>query len=139
MTKVYSDVLDEMGLPRTNLVNLVKQAALESNYGTDPRGNGFNLGGIKNFTGKESKGTIFDGDGVNYLNFSSLKDFARYHVSLLNDKYDAIAAKDSTDFVNRLHGDNPGRRNYSINKQGYNKMFNNMITLEKIFNSYKVV
>jgi hypothetical protein len=24
MTKVYSDVLDELGLPRTNLVNLVK-------------------------------------------------------------------------------------------------------------------
>lgn len=136
MTKVYSDVLDEMGLPKTNLVNLVKQAAIESNYGIDPRGNGYNLGGIKNFTGDDSKGTVFIGDNTSYLNFKDLKDFAKYHVTLLNDKYDAIAARDSTDFINRLHGANPSGRNYSINKSGYNRMFSNMKTLEKIFNSY---
>jgi hypothetical protein len=136
MTKVYADVLDELHLPKTNLVNLVKQAALESNYGTEARGNGFNLGGVKNFTGDDSRGTVNPGDNTSYLNFRDLKDFARFHVQLLNDKYGAITAKDSTDFVNRLHGANPAGRNYSINKEGYHRMFNNMATLEKIFNSY---
>jgi hypothetical protein len=136
MTKVYADVLDEMHLPKSNLVNLVKQAALESNYGTEARGNGFNLGGIKNFTGDESRGTINPSDNTSYLNFKDLKDFARFHVKLLHEKYDAIAARDSTDFVNRLHGANPAGRNYSVNKSGYSRMFNNMATLERIFNSY---
>ena len=32
------EALEENGLPTTNLNNLVRQAALESNYGLDPRG-----------------------------------------------------------------------------------------------------
>jgi hypothetical protein len=138
MVKVYSDVLDELGLPKTNLMNLVKQAAIESNYGTDPRGNGYNLGGIKNFTGDDSKGTVNPSDNTSYLNFTDLKDFARYHVRLLNDKYGALAATDSTDFVNRLHGNNPGGRNYSVNRSGYHRMFDNMASVERIFERYNI-
>ena len=48
MTPIFKEALEENGLPTTNLNNLVRQAALESNYGLDPRGErGFNLSGIK--------------------------------------------------------------------------------------------
>lgn len=48
MTPIFREALEENGLPTTNLNNLVRQAALESNYGLDPRGErGFNLSGIK--------------------------------------------------------------------------------------------
>jgi uncharacterized FlgJ-related protein len=134
MSKVYSEVLDEMGLPKTNLINLVKQAALESNYGTDPRGNGYNLGGIKNFTGNDSKGTIHPGDNTSYLNFENLKDFAKYHVTLLNNKYDALNAADSTDFINRLHGSNLTGRKYSADKPSYIRNFAGMKNIETLFN-----
>ena len=45
---IFVQVLKEKNLPLTQVDNLVRQAALESQYGLDPRGSrGFNLGGIK--------------------------------------------------------------------------------------------
>ncbi len=77
MKTIYSEVLDELGLPKHNISNLVRQDALESTYGTSPRGNGYNLGGIKVFHNKETLGTRHS-DGYYYRNFKDLKDYARY-------------------------------------------------------------
>lgn len=132
MSEVYSDVLDELNLPKTNLQNLIRQAAAESDYGLQPRGNGYNLGGIKNFTGNADKGTIFKGDNISYLNFNDLKDFATYKVKLLNDRYNAIK-NPASEFVDRLHGNNPGKYSYSSSRDNYFKVFSNMKSLDAAF------
>ena len=133
MSEIYSDVLDELNLPKDNLLNLIRQAAIESDYGTNPRGNGYNLGGIKNFTNDPSKGTVYSGDKINYLNFNDLKDFATYKVKLLNDRYDAIKSP-TNEFVSRLHGQNKGKYSYSSSKNAYMKAFEEMKSLDSAFN-----
>ena len=132
MSQIYFDVLDEMGLPKTNLLNLVRQSAVESNYGTDPRGNGYNLGGIKNFTKDPNRGTVYKGDNISYLNFKDLKDYVTYKVKLLNTKYNAIDAPEN-EFVDRLHGNNPTKQSYSASRENYFKVFKNMKTLDNEF------
>lgn len=104
MKTIYSEVLDELGLPKHNISNLVRQDALESTYGISPRGNGYNLGGIKVFNNKEVLGTKHS-DGYYYRNFKDLKDYARYKIKLLHNDYGAIEIP-AEQFIDALHGKN---------------------------------
>ena len=50
---------------------------------------------------------------------------------LLNNKYDVFNAKNTTDFVDRLHGNNPSKASYSASKDKYLSALNNMKTLNQ--------
>ena len=133
MVPIFGKALYSEGIQtsKDNLDNLVRQAALESNYGLDPRGkSGFNLSGIKWYKGciyGKTKGV----DGQDYIDFPSLEDYAKYKVRLLNNKYDVFNAKNTTDFVDRLHGNNSSKANYSASKDKYLSALNNMKTLNQ--------
>lgn len=134
MTPIFKEALEENGLPTTNLNNLVRQAALESNYGLDPRGErGFNLSGIKHpgdSIAPEYKKSRYK-DGFDYIDFGNLKDYANYKVKVLNDRYKALDAKDTNDFIDRLHGNNSGGHNYSADKDSYRRNLNGTLSLNK--------
>ena len=134
MTPIFREALEENGLPTTNLNNLVRQAALESNYGLDPRGErGFNLSGIKHpgdsIAPKYKKSRYKD--GFDYIDFDDLKSYANYKVKVLNDRYKALDAKDTNDFIDRLHGNNSGKYNYSADKDSYRRNLNGTLSLNK--------
>lgn len=134
MTPIFKEALEENGLPTTNLNNLVRQAALESNYGLDPRGErGFNLSGIKHpgdsIAPKYKKSRYKD--GFDYIDFDDLKSYANYKVKVLNDRYKALDAKDTNDFIDRLHGNNSGGYNYSADKDSYRRNLNGTLSLNK--------
>ena len=134
MTPIFKEALEENGLPTTNLNNLVRQAALESNYGLDPRGErGFNLSGIKHpgdsIAPKYKKSRYKD--GFDYIDFDDLKSYANYKVKVLNDRYKALDAKDTNDFIDRLHGNNSGKYNYSADKDSYRRNLNGTLSLNK--------
>ena len=134
MTPIFKEALEENGLPITNLNNLVRQSALESNYGLDPRGErGFNLSGIKHpgdsIAPKYKKSRYKD--GFDYIDFDDLKSYANYKVKVLNDRYKALDAKDTNDFIDRLHGNNSGKYNYSSDKDSYRRNLNGTLSLNK--------
>lgn len=134
MTPIFKEALEKNGYPLTNLNNIVRQAALESSYGLDPRGErGFNLGGIKHPGDsiapkyKKTKHT----DGEYYIDFDNLGDYASYKVKLLNDRYNALDARNTNDFIDRLHGNNPNKSNYSADKKSYLRNLNGTKSLDK--------
>ena len=133
MSKIYTKVLTDLNLPLHNVPNLVRQDALESSYGTSTRGNGFNLGGVKVFQDKEKLGTKYK-DGFYYRNFGNLEDYARYKVNLLENDYGGIISAPASEFIDRLHGKNPGKKNYSANKRHYINSFKGMRTLDSYLN-----
>lgn len=135
MTPIYRKALEDNGYSTSNLNNIVKQAALESGYGLKPRGyKGFNLGGIKFFNQKGYIGSLAE-DGQKYVDFENLMDYANYHVRLLNNKYNALTARDSADFASRLHGQNPSKAVYSgAGREHYLRLLNGLKSLEKYLN-----
>lgn len=136
MSKIYTKVLTDLSLPLHNVPNLVRQDALESSYGTSTRGNGYNLGGVKVFIDKEKLGTKYK-DGFYYRNFNDLEDYARYKVNLLENDYGGIISSPANEFIDRLHGNNPGKKNYSANKNHYINSFKGMKTLDSYLNKLK--
>lgn len=142
MYPIFEDSLKRKGLPTTQIQNLIRQAAYESTYGTDPRGSqGYNLGGIKWFNDPNSntykyKHTTNPKDGLEYVDFDSLQDYADFKVDLLHNTYKALDARDTNDFVKRLHGNNPYKKSYSANPNGYMKTLNGMLSLDKAYNNY---
>ena len=118
MKSIYEEVLQELGLPKHNLKNLVRQDALESNYGLNAKN--YNLGGIK----------YRDSDGKYKLkDFNNLKEYAMYKVKLLDKYYDAIKTPENN-FIAALHGNNKDNRHYNDNIEMY-KAINYMKSLDK--------
>lgn len=134
MTPIFKEVLIENNMPTNNLNNIVRQAALESNYGLDPRGEQKNnLSGIKHPGQKiapKYKATRYK-DGFDYFDFDNLKDYANYKVKLLNNRYGALEAKDTDEFINKLHGDNKFKSHYSADVNSYRRNLNNTTSLDK--------
>lgn len=129
MYPIMQQEMAKNGYPMTNIDNVMRQMAQESNYGRDTRGNGFNYAGIK-ATGADKKevGTKYS-DGEYYMNFENNADFANWYLDLLNDRYDALNATSSQDYINRLHD---GPYKYSKDKKGYSRNFRRMKTLDNI-------
>lgn len=136
---IVDRVLEDNGYNRGASKNIVRQAALESAYGTDPRGaQGYNWGGIKNLNKEANskyKSTLHS-DGFEYLDFDNLYDFVKYKADLLNNRYDALNAGTPEEFVDRLHGDNKGKHNYSGDKDSYIRNFKRMRTLNRELENY---
>lgn len=106
--------------------------AFESDYGLLPRGNGYNLSGIKAWN--ESEGSKHS-DGNIYRNFKDYSDYASFYIDLLNNRYDAINAKDTDDYIYKLHHGKNGEK-YSSNEKGYVNVFNNMKSLDAAIKKY---
>lgn len=142
MYPIFYRALQRKGYSMNMLQNLIRQSAYESDYGVNPRGaQGYNLGGIKWVDDKNSKTyhykhTINPEDGIEYVDFDNLWDYANYKIELLNDTYDALNAKDTNDFVKRLHGHNSSKKSYSKNPNGYMETLNTMKSLDKAYNNY---
>lgn len=126
MKPIFSAALANNGIEVNNntLSEAIKATGLESNYGLSPRGNGYNLGGIK------GPGTKYK-DGNSYRDFDNLYSFADYYVKLLNNKYDAFNAKDLNDFVGRLHGNNKDHASYSASPQTYKEALSRMTQIDR--------
>lgn len=142
MYPIFKEALISQGFGLNQIQNLIRQAAFESDYGTQALGDrSFNLGGIKWFNDSKSatynyKHSTNEKDNLEYIDFDNLLDYANYKVWLLNDTYKALDAKDTNDFVDRLHGNNPSKKSYSANRDGYFKTLNDMISLDRAYNNY---
>lgn len=134
---MYPIIQQEMAknnYPMDNIDNIMRQAALESNYGRDTRGNGFNYAGIKvQGEDKEKLGTKHS-DGFYYRNFDNNAHFADWYLDLLNNRYDALNATSKKDYINRLHD---GQYKYSADKKAYRKNFARMSSLENALENTK--
>ena len=134
MYPIMQQEMAKNNYPMNNLDNTMRQIALESNYGRDTRGNGFNYAGIK-VQGKDKKklGTRHS-DGFYYRNFDNNAHFADWYLDLLNNRYDALNATSKKDYVNRLHD---GKYKYSADKKAYRKSFARMSSLENALRTTK--
>lgn len=134
MYPIIQQELAKNNYPMDNIDNTMRQIALESNYGRDTRGNGFNYAGIK-VQGKDKKklGTKHS-DGFYYRNFDNNAHFADWYLDLLNNRYDALNATSKKDYINRLHD---GKYKYSANKKAYKRSFYRMSSLENALNITK--
>lgn len=142
MYPIFEASFKKYNLPTTQIQNVLRQSAFESGYGTDPRGaQGYNFGGIKwennpNSRTYKYKHTTHPGDGLEYVDFDSLQDYADYKIFLLNDTYHALDAPNTNEFVNRLHGQNPSKKSYSDSLSGYRSTLNNMKSLDRAYERY---
>ena len=136
MSTIYAHELKKRGLPLHNIDNLVKQDALESNYGISTRGNGYNLGGVKVFNDKEKLGTLYK-DGFYYRNFKDLGDYVNYKLNLLENDYGGVISAPAGEFIDRIHGNNPNKKVYSGNKKHYINSFKGMISLSSALNKLR--
>lgn len=132
MYPIIEQTLVKKGYSTKNINNILRQMAFESDYGLSPRGNGYNLSGIKSWN--KNDGTKHS-DGFMYRNFKDYSDYADFYVDLLNNRFDAINAKDSNDYIYRLHHGKNGEK-YSSNETGYMNVFNNMRSLDKAIEKY---
>lgn len=142
MYPIFEASFKKYNIPTTQIQNVLRQSAYESAYGTSPRGaQGYNFGGIKWENNPKSqtykyKHTTYQGDGLEYVDFNNLQDYADYKVSLLNDTYHALDAPTTDEFVSRLHGKNPAKKSYSANPNGYRDTLNGMKSFDKAYNNY---
>lgn len=132
MYPIVEQSLVKKGYSQNNINNILKQMAQESNYGLSPRGNGYNLSGIKAWN--DNEGTKHS-DGEFYRDFKDYSDYVDYYVDLLNNRYDALNAKDTDDYIYRLHHTKDGRK-YSADEEGYKKNLKNMVSLDRAINKY---
>ena len=134
MYPIVEQTMVSKGKDLKNVDNMMTQIAYESNYGRSPRGNGYNLAGIKEFN--KTKPRTKHTDGQYYRDFENYGDFADYYTDLLLNRYGVENADNLKDYVGRLHGNNPEKLNYSTNKKYYNNM-KSMRTFKKELDKYK--
>ena len=135
-------VLQENNMPIDMAHNIVRQAAMESDYGLSPRGeHGFNLSGIKwtQKAGDAGYDYTMEDDGEKYINFKDLKEYITYKVRTLNNNYNALEASNVYDYVEALHPEafkkSPRSKNYkgdySQGAKNYKKSMTGMSSLDK--------
>ena len=135
-------VLQENNMPIDMAHNIVRQAAMESDYGLSPRGDrGFNLSGIKwtETAGKSGYKYTKGSDGQKYIDFKDLKEYLNYKVRTLQNNYNALDASSVHDYVEALHpkafGKKPRSKNYkgdySAGAENYKKSMTGMSSLDK--------
>ena len=116
--KFYDSIakaLLKRGLSLDGINNILKQVALESDYGAIQSGDN-NFSGIK---GNKDNGKLINGNY--WRNFDSIDDWADYYVGLLDKIYNVAEESDIDKFVDKLHAKNHnlGNYNYSESEQRY--------------------
>ena len=135
-------VLQENNMPIDMAHNIVRQAAMESDYGLSPRGGrGYNLSGIKWTEKAGGSGYEYtkEADGEKYIDFKDLKEYLNYKVRTLQNNYNALNANSVHDYVEALHpkafGKKPRSKNYkgdySAGASNYKKSMTGMSSLDK--------
>ena len=127
MTNSYK----KLGLNDNAIKNLIAQTALESNYGQSVLSGYNNFGGITTgayWTGKRIKSGDKDKDGnritQDFRVYDDMDHFTRDHLEFLTKLYDFDQNDDLNTFLNKLLGNNKGKRKYAQAKD-YSKAVTN--------------
>ena len=110
----------KLGLNDNAIRNLIAQTALESNYGQSTLSGYNNFGGITTgsyWTGKRIKSGDKDKDGnritQDFRVYNDMDHFTRDHLEFLTKLYDFDQNDDLNTFLNKLGGNNKGKRKYA--------------------------
>lgn len=121
----------KLGLNDNAIKNLIAQTALESNYGQSVLSGYNNFGGITTgayWTGKRIKSGDKDKDGnritQDFRVYDDMDHFTRDHLEFLTKLYDFDQNDDLNTFLNKLLGNNKGKRKYAQAKD-YSKAVTN--------------
>lgn len=121
----------KLGLNDNAIRNLIAQTALESNYGQSTLSGYNNFGGITTgsyWTGKRIKSGDKDKDGnritQDFRVYDDMDHFTRDHLEFLTKLYDFDQNDDLNTFLNKLLGNNKGKRKYAQAKD-YSKAVTN--------------
>ena len=115
LTKAYK----RLGLSDNAIKNLIAKNALESGWGKSTGGK-YNYGNItagRNWSGNITEGEDVDSNGnkikQKWRSYNSIDDFARDEVGFLTSLYDFNQEDDINTFLNKLQGENKGKRRYA--------------------------
>ena len=121
----------KLGLNDNAIRNLIAQTALESNYGQSTLSGYNNFGGITTgayWTGKRIKSGDKDKNGNSVMQdfrvYDDMDHFTRDHLDFLTRLYDFDQNDDLNTFLNKLGGNNKGKRKYAQAKD-YSKAVTN--------------
>lgn len=110
----------KLGLNDNAIKNLIAQTALESNYGQSTLSGYNNFGGITTgsyWTGKRIKSGDKDKDGhritQDFRVYDNMDHFTKDHLEFLTKLYDFDQNDDLNTFLNKLLGNNKGKRKYA--------------------------
>lgn len=110
----------KLGLNDNAIKNLIAQTALESNYGQSTLSGYNNFGGITTgsyWTGKKIKSGDKDKDGnritQDFRVYDNMDHFTKDHLEFLTKLYDFNQNDDLNTFLNKLLGNNKGKRKYA--------------------------
>lgn len=110
----------KLGLNNNAIKNLIAQTALESNYGQSTLSGYNNFGGITTgsyWTGKKIKSGDKDKDGnritQDFRVYDNMDHFTKDHLEFLTKLYDFNQNDDLNTFLNKLLGNNKGKRKYA--------------------------
>lgn len=124
------------GLSDNAIKNLITKNSIESNWGRAAQGT-YNYGNIT--TGSNWRGKYVDGKDKNangntisnrFRSYDSIDDFVKDEIQFLTRLYDFNPNDDIDTFLNKLQGNNSGKRHYAeardykqILKNHYNRMY----------------
>lgn len=121
----------KLGLNDNAIKNLIAQTALESNYGQSKLSGYNNFGGITTgayWTGKRIKSGDKDKNGNSVMQdfrvYDDMDHFTKDHLDFLTRLYDFDQNDDLNTFLNKLGGNNKGKRKYAQAKD-YSKAVTN--------------
>lgn len=111
------------GLNDNAIKNLIAKNALESGWGRSAQGD-YNFGNIttgKNWSGRFVQGKDSDANGnkisQKFRAYDSMDDYVKDEIQFLTKLYDFNQDDDFDTFIDKLQGNNSGRRRYAEDKQ----------------------
>ena len=116
------------GLNDNAIKNLIAKNALESGWGKSAQGD-YNFGNIttgSSWTGRFVQGKDHDANGKKisqrFRAYDSIDDYVKDEVQFLTKLYDFNQDDDFDTFIDKLQGNNSGKRRYAEDKQYSNKV-----------------
>ena len=116
------------GLNDNAIKNLIAKNALESGWGKSAQGD-YNFGNIttgSSWTGRFVQGKDHDANGKKisqkFRAYDSMDDYVKDEIQFLTKLYDFNQDDDFDTFIDKLQGNNSGKRRYAEDKQYSNKV-----------------
>lgn len=124
MTAAYK----RAGLSDNAIKNLIAKNSLESAWGTSAQGD-YNFGNIttgSSWTGRFVQGKDHDANGKKisqkFRAYDSMDDYVKDEIQFLTKLYDFNQDDDFDTFIDKLQGNNSGKRRYAEDKQYSSKV-----------------
>lgn len=136
-TKDLTAAYKRAGLGDNAIKNLVAKNALESGWGRSAQGD-YNFGNIT--TGKSWKGRFVGGNDSNadgkpikqkFRAYDSMDDYVKDEIQFLTKLYDFNQDDNFDSFINKLQGQNSGKRKYAEDRSYIDKV-------RSVYNSLKM-